>query len=213
MIDSALILLRGEMEAYIRNIKNDTSADVRLDNIALLDTANGTMLRDTIIITMVNVEEESTLKNERNYRRQANGSIEYINTPVNLNLYLLITANHTGHEEILNDTSYIRSLRRIANVVEFFQSKNVFTPQNSPTFQALSSIDLNDPDIANLKIYIDLYTLTFEQINHLWGSLGGKQLPFVMYKLRLVQIQNRDIRRDAPLIEEIQTNIHNIQDC
>ncbi len=55
-----------------------------------------------------------------------------------------------------------------------------------------------------LKLNIELYTLTFEQINHLWGSLGGKQVPFAMYKVRLVRIQE-NTRQDAPLIETIRT--------
>ncbi|MNR02277.1 hypothetical protein D3C85_1181210 [compost metagenome] len=54
---------------------------------------------------------------------------------------------------------------------------------------------------------MELYTLTFEQINHLWGSLGGRQVPFAMYKLRLVAISENAIVREVPLIEEIETNI------
>jgi hypothetical protein len=54
-----------------------------------------------------------------------------------------------------------------------------------------------------------MYTLTFEQINHLWGSLGGRQIPFVMYKVRMVAITERSIRREVPLIEEVDTNLLN----
>jgi hypothetical protein len=54
---------------------------------------------------------------------------------------------------------------------------------------------------------MELYTLTFEQINHLWGSLGGKQMPFVMYKLRLIALTDRTIVREVPLIEEIDTTL------
>jgi hypothetical protein len=41
----------------------------------------------------------------------------------------------------------------------------------------------------------------------LWGSLGGRQIPFVMYKVRLVSIAERSVRREVPLIEEIDTNL------
>ena len=57
---------------------------------------------------------------------------------------------------------------------------------------------------------MELYTLTFEQINHLWGSLGGRQIPFVMYKLRLVSITERALVREVPLIEEIETLINKL---
>jgi hypothetical protein len=50
-----------------------------------------------------------------------------------------------------------------------------------------------------------MFTLSFEQINHLWGSLGGRQMPFVMYKLRLVSVTEHALLREVPLIEEIET--------
>ena len=52
---------------------------------------------------------------------------------------------------------------------------------------------------------MELYTLTFEQINHLWGSLGGRQVPFAMYKLRLVAISEHAVLREVPVIEEVET--------
>ena len=72
------------------------------------------------------------------------------------------------------------------------------------------TIDLTEEDITNLKFTLELYTLTFEQINHLWGSLGGRQMPFAMYKLRLVAITERAIVREVPVIEEIETNLTKI---
>ena len=50
-----------------------------------------------------------------------------------------------------------------------------------------------DPDLdehqGEIEICLDLHTLSFEQLNDLWGSLGGKQVPFVMYRARLIPIQ------------------------
>ena len=68
-------------------------------------------------------------------------------------------------------------------------------------------LDLTQAAISDLKFTLELYTLTFEQINHLWGSLGGRQVPFAMYKLRLVAITDRALLREVPLIEEIETQI------
>ena len=72
------------------------------------------------------------------------------------------------------------------------------------------NIDLGQTDILDLKFTMELYTLTFEQINHLWGSLGGRQIPFAMYKLRLIAITERSIVREVPLIEEIEANLNKI---
>lgn len=197
MIFEALSIIRDELQAYIRS-QGDTGVSVVLENIALLDTANDINLKEKLVITLVNIEEESTLKNMKNVV-SVNGSKNYMDPPVNLNLYLLFCANFVGG----NPPRYNLSLTRLSYIIQFFQSKRMFSLLNSPNATLAENIDnLNNPDLANLRLTMELYTLTFEQINHLWGSLGGKQLPFAMYKARLVRIQDKG-RRDAPIIEEV----------
>lgn len=197
MIDIALILLRDELINYLSS--RDT-ATVVLDNIGLLETPGGVALAENIVITLVNVEEESTLKNQSALRRPFQGSAIYENPPVNLNLYVLFSCNYTGDH-------YSLALRRLSYVIRFLQSKNAFSVSSSVSG---GSVNPNDPDIIDLKFTMELYTLTFEQINHLWGSLGGRQMPFVMYKLRLVTITERATVREVPLIEEIETHLEEI---
>jgi hypothetical protein len=90
-------------------------------------------------------------------------------------------------------------------IIRFFQSRNSFSASSST---AIGGVLKDDPDIAHLRFTMELYTLTFEQINHLWGSLGGRQVPFAMYKLRLVGITEKALLREVPLITEIETNHH-----
>lgn len=194
MIDVALKLLRDELLNYLA--PKDT-ATVVLDNIGLLETPGGVGLADNIIITLVNVEEEAALKNRPSLKRPFTGAAIYENAPVNLNLYVLFTCNYTG-------TNYPLALKRLSYIIQFLQSKTVFSISSSV---AASSADLDNPDIADLRFTLELFTLSFEQINHLWGSLGGRQMPFVMYKLRLVTITERAKVREVPLIEEIETEL------
>ncbi|HYJ64065.1 MAG TPA: DUF4255 domain-containing protein [Parafilimonas sp.] len=196
MIDIALILLRDELTSYINISKNDNSVVVNIDNIGLLEPGGGSSsLSDSIIITLVNIEEESTLKNQSAVRRPFINNATYQNPPVYLNLYVLFTSNYSG-------TNYPLALKRLSYIIQFLQSKNSFSVASSIS---AGSIDLSQSDISDLKFTLELYTLTFEQINHLWGSLGGRQVPFAMYKLRLVAITDRAIIREVPLIEEIET--------
>jgi len=128
------------------------------------------------------------------------GNAIYQNPPVNLNLYVLFSCNYTGDH-------YNLALKRLSYIIRFLQSKNVFSVSSSVSG---GSVSPEDPDIIDLKFTMELYTLTFEQINHLWGSLGGRQMPFVMYKLRLVTITERATVREVPLIEEIETHLDKI---
>jgi len=201
MIGNAMILLREELSAYM-SAQGDP-ANVVIDNIGLYDTDNGDNLADSIVITVVNIEEESTLKNGKQFSKWPDGMARYENRPVFLNLYVLFTVNFPGG--VPPNNGYVQALKRLSLVIEFFQGKNVFTPATSTVPLPPELSDLSDPDVAQLKLNLELYTLTFEQINHLWGSLGGRQIPFAMYKVRLVSISERSIRREVPLIEEIET--------
>lgn len=188
MIDKALALLRDNLQNYI-----DLSiggADVVIDNIGLLETASSDSLTKRIVISLVNIEEESTLKNSATVKKGMSNLAIYENAPVFLNLYVLVSCNYSG-------TEYIHALERLSAVVRFFQSRNSFS------HGAISGSN----DMPELKFTMELYTLTFEQINHLWGSLGGRQIPFVMYKLRLVAITERAMLREVPFIEGVDTAI------
>ena len=210
MIKAALVLLREELRQYLAS-KGD-STDVILENIGLLETNDATNLEQRIVISLVNVEEESTLKNSGNFLRTGESRGSYSNTPVYLNLYLLVTANYTGGDSPKNN--YLLALSNLSFVISFFQSRNSFTIGGSQVPQIMNFYDEQDkqylPDLMNMKLTVELYTLTFEQINHLWGSLGGRQAPFVMYKARLVMIREISKIREAPLIEEIATNLTDI---
>lgn len=204
MIHQALSLIRDELVVYlsVNGYALSNAKDIILiENIGLFESSStGVNFDDKIILTLVNIEEESTLKNAPFIRKDSVGPARYENPPVFLNLYLLITACNKSTD----DKSYLDALERLSLVIRFFQGRNFFTIASSsgpidPT--AISE------DLLRLKITAELYTLTFEQINHLWGTLGGKQMPFVMYKLRLVEIKESRIAREVPLIEEIETNL------
>jgi hypothetical protein len=194
MIETALLLLKNEL---INFLTGKDPANVVIDNIGLLETANGNTLTENIVITLVNIEEESALKNQSPQKRPFIKSAVYQNPPIYLNLYILFTCNYSGDH-------YQLALRRLSYIIQFVQSKNSFSTASSV---AAASLDLSQLGVSDLEFTLELYTLTFEQINHLWGSLGGRQVPFVLFKMRLVAITDRSAVREVPLIEEIRTGI------
>ena len=201
MIGIALKLIRDELSDYLfRNKRPGDSLakdDIILHNIALLESDSSSDLSNKVVITLVNTEEESTLKNKTNVMRTVNG-IQYVEPAVFLNLYILVTA--TLGEDLQD--AYEFALNRLSLAIQFFQAKKSFTVKNSPFNSISTDANISQEIKDELKLNVELYTLTFEQINHLWGSLGGKQVPFAMYKIRLVKIRE-NTGEEAPLIEEI----------
>lgn len=200
MIHEAISLLRKELVVYLaaHGYGPESNADtlVVVENIALFESNNPANLDDKIVFTLVNIEEESTLKNIATVRKNSAGKTWYENPPVYLNLYLLITScNKAGDND-----NYLDALAKLSHVIRFFQGKNSFS---LATASSENADKYDDDDLMSMTIKAELYTLTFEQINHLWGSLGGKQMPFAMYKLRIVALTDRKQLREVPLIEEI----------
>lgn len=194
MLAKALRLIRTQLRQYIASTETgavgpDAPEYVVLGNIALADVPDLTPpIRQRLVLSMVNVNEEATFKNAPAYERVGLDT-RYRNPPVHLNLFLLFSANYDDYEN---------ALTRLSQVITFFQGKNVFTFLDAPLDEFIG-----DDEVAEVRLMLDLYTLTFEQINYLWGSLGGKQVPFVMYKLRLVKLDADRTRATGSLIEEI----------
>jgi len=190
MLYEALTLLTTQLNSFIPPMNGQPV--VTVGNIAFAESGDqAEAIQNRVVVSLVNLEEEATLKNGRLTRAQnaANG-VTYHNPPVNLNLYLLFSANYTD---------YANALRRLSTVVLFFQGKHTFTFQNSP-----SGIAEELP--LDFKLILNLHSLSFEQVNHLWGSLGGKQVPSVLYKARLVSIEAEPPKGTGPIIEHIKAS-------
>lgn len=194
MIFKALSLISSQLNEFIEPLSGDE--EVIIGNIALHELPDQNQLKDKVVISVINIEEEYALKNYS--RNQTNGNqVSYFHHPVHLNLHLLFTANYPQ--------SYDTSLIRLSSIIRFFQHRNSFDVQSAQPLP--DTLDLNDPEVKDLLLKIEFCSLTFEQINYLWGTLGGKQMPFVLYKARLITIQENKIFKEGGIIEEVRTDL------
>lgn len=189
MIYEALQIISEQLDQYLSS--HGLSKLVNLGNIALFETSseNSEKLSGKVILTLINVDEEKTLKNLPNYKVINKQITEYKNPPVSLNLYLLISANCN---------TYVNSLRSISKTIEFFQGKSTFTSENT-TYTTKDDFDV----LSNFKLIVNLYTPSFEELNHIWGTLGGRQLPSVIYQIQLIEIDRKDAPITGPVILQV----------
>ncbi len=189
MIRAAVELLISQLNQYVR--VNGTGEPVVPGNISFLesDAGGGAVDSDKIVVSLVNIEEEGALKNGCNVRTIGSSTFDE-SRPVFLNLFLLYSS-HFG--------DYPTALDALAQVIEYFQANKVFSFQRTPPKTGFPE----DPRTQELQIHLDLHTLSFQEINDLWGSLGGKQVPFVLYKARLLPIRARVPLEEAQPIRRI----------
>ncbi len=187
MINKAIDLLKDEIHNYLKlkpelNVGNQQT--VNLSNVVDAQ-GNIEIPQESLGLTLVNIEEEKVLKSQT-YSVSKNGNISYFNPEIKLNLYVMITANFA---------SYLTAVQYLSYVISFFQGKNVFDHNTSPNLD--SGIE---------KLIIDLYTLTFEQQNYLWGAIGSKMLPSIMYRVRMLVVQESLNKAEAPAIKILGTS-------
>lgn len=211
MIHNFLKLIIVELNDYINSVSQTSGTFVAAGNIGLSPTLGGNeaFLDNKIVVSLANLMEEPTLKNSSNYKsNNLNWEKEY--PPVFINVYLLFTANFNPPSSVgINDNSYYTGLTRLSQVLEFFQGKQVFSVSNSTLGDFMpddSPLDQDILKIQDLSIKMELVSLTFEQCNYLWGSFGGKQLPFALFKAHVLPISRQKLLVRGESIQAVQTN-------
>jgi hypothetical protein len=180
--------IADELNKYLilKGVVSSDTPRVELGNVARAydtDTLTGSdPIANRVILSLVNVEEDRVSKQQENYVKSI-VSTRYKSPPLFLNLYMLVSVNRNN---------YGQSLAWLTHVLQFFQFQNVFSPITHPSL-----------DSRILKLIVELHSLNFEQINHLWSTLGGKYLPSVMYKIRQVTLDEDLMISESGFIKEI----------
>jgi Pvc16 N-terminal domain len=189
MLKDTLQFFADELNKYLilKQVVSSDTPRVVLGNVARAydtETLSGAdAITNRAIISLVNIEEDRVSKQQENYVKTDIG-VKYKNPPLYLNIYMLISVNRNN---------YGQSLAWLGHILQFFQYQNVFTPVTHPSL-----------DSRILKLITELYSLNFEQVNHLWSTLGGKYLPSVMYKVRQVSLDEDLTMSESGFIKEIQ---------
>lgn len=183
MIEKALVFLRDQINDYLFGIIS--SNKVVLGH--LLDQSGQNNVSE-LGLSLINIQEEATTKNNPPYKKISDEIIAKKNPPIYLNVYIMITAYFGDTEE-----NYREALKNLSRVVRFFQGKYVFNKDNSPSLD--ESIE---------KLLVEPVSLSFEQQNNLWASLGAKYLPSLIFKVRMIEIERDVILSQGPPIEEIE---------
>lgn len=175
MLDKSLEFLRTELDTYLKSITGSTKTSTILS--PLFDADGKSLLGDALLgMCLVNVEEERVNKAQQREVVGAGSTLQFLPPEVRLNLHILVAANVA--DAASDNTKYDQSLKSLSAAITFFQGHRVFAADEYPKLP--TGIE---------KLVIELETLDYEFQNHVWGSLGGKLTPSVMYRVRLVAMQ------------------------
>lgn len=191
MIDRALDFICKQVNSYLLTKLVPAPQDdiaIILSNVSQLNETRPNSGGDdadpqNAFLSLINIEEDRISKSPENFVRSFDGTVVYKNPKIFLNLYILFAVNLSNYSE---------SLKRLSYIMQFFQYQNVFTPLNSPSLPA--GVD---------ELILDLMTLSYQDLNNLWGILGSRYLPSAMYKMRMISINEDFAYGEAGLIQKI----------
>ncbi|MEN0006240.1 MAG: DUF4255 domain-containing protein [Bacteroidota bacterium] len=184
MLFEALNFIVQQLDGYLLRLDRPTYRPF-LGNIALQDGQNGTDEQDVddkLVVSLISIEEEKTLKNETSYRRVGREVVKQ-NPPIFLNLHVLFSSNIADYQE---------ALRALSLVIQFFQLRTTFSAEQHAALRTAGIEKLN----------FEIVDLSFEQTYNLWGVLGSKLVPNILYKVRVVAIQGAPVQ-EAGMVSEI----------
>lgn len=180
MIYSVLNTISDRLNSYLKNRFALGEDKVILSNLVNQDGSVAITESDKVVITLVNIQEE-TVSSRLN-------SMENMYRPVNLNLYIMVSSYFI-------DSNYPEALKFLSAVLSFFQSNCVFNHANTP-----------DLDLNVEKLTFEIVNQDLQNMSHLWGTIGGKYLPSVLYKVRMITIQEGNINSEASVFSGFRSN-------
>jgi len=181
MIDKALNFLHGELNAFLARRFQSNENLVVLSSLANPDGTVPMAIENKLILTLANVERETLAATNYNSTPNISGPKTQISPPLNFNLYILVSSNFGNN--------YVEAMKFLSQAMAFFQAKPVFSHEASASFP--SELERLTCEIVNLD---------FSLLNNLWAALGAKYLPSIVYKLRMLTIQEAWASDRVPVI-------------
>ena len=139
-------------------------------SLAPVSTSGADSDEPMLRLTLASLEEERRHPTRQPPRPVA-GGLESGPSRQHVNLYVLVSA-HPNED-------YMEQLKAIAAAKSFLRSGLALTPAQHPGMA---------PGLDRLTV--ETIATNYDQMNHLWGALGGKMTPSFLVRVRGVELVN-----------------------
>ena len=188
MLDVAVGFLAEQFNTYLVRRTGSMALGKVVAGGLVDDSGKLAIASGTVGLSIVNIEEERVMREQVPARVMVNGRELTLQPELRLNLTLLFAARMANYD---------MTLKALSNVLTFFQSHPVFSADDYPALDARIG-----------KIVMELYSVTPETLNQIWASIGAKYQPSVLYRARLVTIQDQEPFNLGEPITDIGLAVH-----
>lgn len=189
---------------------------IEITNIATLNDGDEFLSsKSPIILSIVNIEEDKTLKNQSVYlKNPLKENSLHKNDPVyrykHPSKHLIISLLFSSYDK--GSTNYLQGIEKLEIIINFFQQNISLYCKDDGTdlkkyedYAAMVEIDIEQKKKYS-AITFESVSLTMEQLNQMWSYLGSKYMPSVLFKMRLITVES-SIKGPDEVIEEIKVNL------
>jgi hypothetical protein len=189
MIYAAIGHITAQLNQHLKRSFSLNEDIVVVSNIIEQDGTVAANVTNRIVACLINVEKDTAAGGRITADIHAGQPAYLTHPPVHINLYLLFAGNFNGK-------NYMEALKFLSNTISYFQRNPIFTSSNSPEL---------DPRIS--KLVLDIENLNIKDLSSLWSVLSGKYLPSVLYKIRMVTFDAKDVTTRVPKLAEPRTQV------
>lgn len=186
MINAAISHLASQLNQQFKSNFQLLEEVVVVSSLVELDGAVTPNANNKLVLTLVNIEKDTMPNRPASAIRSRDDRQLQYGAPLYLNLYLMLSANFGAG-------NYTEALKYISMAIAFFQQRSLFDQHNSPGMD--SRIE---------RLVLDIENLAIPDLNNLWSLLGGRYLPSMFYKVRMVAVDANAITGQLPVISDVQ---------
>lgn len=172
MIDRAISQIAAQLNEYLRGLLGTSEELVVVSNLLGPDGSPAPNVNNRVILFLTSIDKDTVTQRLPDGRASAFSGSQ----PLFLNIYLMVAANFTG-------ANYPEALKFLSLVIGFFHRQPVIDHANSP-----------DLDQGIDRLVLDIENTSPQAMSNIWGVLGGRYLPSVLYRVRMVAVGGDDVR-------------------
>ncbi len=178
MIDQTLKLIADRLNAHLSALFSVSEELVAIGPLSDAEGKPTAESRNRLTMFVTNIAQDTVPRGSGGRGPLSNGQ----NRPFHIDIYFMLASGH-------DPEIYGEGLKLISAALMYFQANSTLTPRSAPDMPAgLSQLSI---EIANLKA---------EEIGQLWGNLGGRYVPSIMFKIRSVMIDAGAVTSITPLV-------------
>lgn len=187
VIDRVLGHLATHLNGYYRRNFQVAEDVVVVSNLQEVGGAPVVLSTNKVVLFLSSIERDTLAHRSATSSPATMHGIAQNVSPVYLNLLVMCAANFSGNH-------YPEALKFLSSAIIFFQGNAVFDHQNTP-----------DMDARLDRLALNMENLSSQEMHSLWSIHGGRYVPSVLFRVRMITLDAGMIRGRDPAIAQTKT--------